>query len=107
MESYVKLVDPQSCIPPHHVTNWEHVDELCASMEEYGWQGKPLVGYYWQGHLQLLSGTHRGQAAVLAKIKIPVRIYDAWDVQMAYGDLDKWMEIMNAESLEQERPEHT
>jgi hypothetical protein len=98
MDSYLKLVDPLSCIPPHRVSHWEHVDELCASMEENGWLGPSLVGYYWQGHLQLLSGTHRCQAAILAKPKmlVPVRIYDAWDVQMAWGNLDKWTEIMNA-----------
>lgn len=96
MNSYTILVDPVSCIPPHKVTKWEHVDELCASMEEYGWQGPPLIGYYWQGHLQLLSGTHRGQAAALAKIKIPVKVYDFWDVQMIWGKLEEWKALMNA-----------
>lgn len=81
--------------PPHKVTSPEHVWALQESMEQDGWIGEPLVGYIHNGRIQLLSGTHRRAAAIMADIKVPVIVRPFSQVQEAYGDLDKWKRVMS------------
>ena len=54
-----------------------------------------LIGY-WSGlDLQLLSGTHRHGAALIAGLdRIPVVIKPREDVEAAVGDLELWREVM-------------
>lgn len=71
-----------------------------------GWGDKQdaLVGYPYPGErsnkIQLLSGTHRWGAALLAGLsRIPVIVKPIEDVKDAFGDLDKWREIMRTRAV--------
>jgi ParB-like chromosome segregation protein Spo0J len=80
--------------PPHKVTRPEQVVELAESMRLVGWQGPPLIGYPVYGYYQLLSGTHRHAAARIIGVGIPVILRSYEEVRDAYGDLERWREIM-------------
>jgi hypothetical protein len=81
-------------MPPHRIT---HPDKLYDFAEKFivdGWgeQQEALVGYPLDGKIQLLSGTHRHAAAILAELsRIPVIVKPIKDVKDAFGDLDKWV----------------
>lgn len=89
---------PAKLVPPHKITRPEQVDQLTASMEEGGWQGDPLVGYWICGELQLLTGTHRRAAADRANILVPVIVYSYQEVLGAYGNLEHWNRIIYGEA---------
>jgi hypothetical protein len=96
----LRMLSPRSCIPPHGVSHPEKVYELANKFILYGWGENqlPLIGYPLKGKIQLLSGTHRWNAAKLAKLElIPVLIRKRKQVENAVGDLDKWKVIMDAE----------
>jgi hypothetical protein len=88
-------VDPRVLIPPHKITNVQKARQLCAEFRATGWDpSEPaLVGYWWMGKIQLLSGTHRRAGAMLARIAVPVVVYDRAYVEDAWGT-DRWAEIM-------------
>lgn len=53
-----------------------------------------LVGYRWKGRVQLLSGSHRWAAAVLAQLPvIPVVVLPLERVEAAWGT-EAWAEVM-------------
>ena len=86
---------PGAVTPPHKVTRPEQVDFLAAAIEEYGWQGPPLVGYRVDGGVQLLSGTHRHAACRRLGFAMPVVLREFEDVKAAWGDLEKWKQLMD------------
>lgn len=94
------MVTPAGLRPPHRITHFDKLGELIAAFTEAGWDHtKPaLVGYrVWpDGPIQLLSGTHRREAALVAKLAVPVVVWDRREVEGAYGDLDKWTQIMHS-----------
>lgn len=52
-----------------------------------------LVGYPWEGKIQLLSGTHRHMAAGLADILLPVTLWLRSDIEKYWGTND-WFVVM-------------
>lgn len=84
-----------SLVAPHAITHPEKVMDLAADFAENGWDTScpPLIGYFVEGEIQLLSGTHRQAAAVIAGIKIPVLIWSKYTVEQAWGT-DDWPRIM-------------
>lgn len=94
-----QLLNPNECLPPHRVTRPEHRDALALAFVRDGWDpNEPaLVGYrLLTGQVQLLSGSHRWDAARLANISIPVVIYKREDVDDAWGNVRRWFEIMRS-----------
>lgn len=89
-------LDPKSLLAPHRVNRPEDVDALAEAFE-HGWDLNcpALIGYEWEGRIQLLSGTHRRAAAIQAGILVPVVIRSREAVEMAWGT-DDWAEIMAA-----------
>lgn len=89
---------PAACQPPHTVGRPEQVDSLMTMFVESGWDHtKPaLVGYRFNGTIQLLSGSHRWAAAHRVKLAIPVVVWNYQDIELAWGDLDKWRVIMGS-----------
>jgi hypothetical protein len=101
MSELIHWISPEECLPPHGISHPNKVFELAEKMQENGW-GKgqePLVGYWLNGWFQLLSGTHRHGAAILVGLaKIPVVMRPIQRVKEAFGDLEKWHEIMKTAS---------
>lgn len=93
------MINPKDCIPPHRVSYPNKVIDLANKFVKKGW-GKyhlPLIGYYINKKLQLLSGTHRHAAAIMAGLdRIPVLIRGIKEVKDAYGNLKKWEKLMDA-----------
>ena len=88
------------CDPPHKVTRPEQVKFLRESFERGGWSphAPDLVGYTWEGRVQLLSGSHRLEAAKQAGMHmVPVRIYPFKEIYESWGDLNKWKKIMQGQ----------
>lgn len=52
-----------------------------------------LVGYPLNGRVQLLTGTHRHEAARRASIRLPVRMVLRSDVEATWGT-DRWLETI-------------
>lgn len=92
----VIFVRPESCEPPHRISHPEKVVEFADQFRKYGWARFPvLVGYEWHGRLQLLSGTHRLEAARLTGIEVPVVVHSYENVLSAWGNLEEWRILMN------------
>ena len=95
-----KLCWPNECEPPHRVDRQEQVDVLAEQFARFGWDTtKPkLVGYLYNDgddtRIQLLSGSHRWEAARQAHIQMPVVLHNYEDVLEAFGDLEKWSMLM-------------
>jgi hypothetical protein len=73
------------------------VVDLANEFAEKGWnlEKGPLIGYPgFEGNVQLLSGSHRYEAAKMAGLDIPVQLYSRQEIYDAYGDLSRWREIM-------------
>jgi hypothetical protein len=97
----VKWVPLRALRPPHRVTHPDHLKALTRALRG-GWDpSEPvLVGYNDGKVIQLLSGSHRFEAARAAGFShIPVVIHPYVDVMNAWGDLSKWWTLMDAPSL--------
>lgn len=94
----LQWLHPQACTPPHAVGRPEQVEELAHQFQTSGWdRSKPaLIGYPWEGSVQLLSGSHRWAASVQAQLEaIPVVVVDFALVDRAWGT-DEWAELMRS-----------
>lgn len=100
-EAVISWVLPRNCWPPHAVTHPEKVEQLIIQFRAAGWDlsKEALVGYVTtdgkQYRIQLLSGSHRWEAAMECGMKIPVVIVSEERIENAWGDLDMWRTIMN------------
>lgn len=93
-------LDPSRCDPPHRPVREEQVVDLAnAFLSGWGANKPALVGYEMNGRIQLLSGSHRHAASLLAGIRIPVVLKPLAVVESAWGDLDAWAEVMRDESV--------
>lgn len=99
--SVITWVDPADCDPPHGLDltmprHFNKVNMLVAAFLERGFDTShsALVAYPLDGRLQLLSGTHRHEAAKRAGIKLPVTIWLRADIEATWGDLDEWRRVM-------------
>jgi ParB-like chromosome segregation protein Spo0J len=93
----ITLITPALLTPPHRVSHPEKLAELAERFVERGWgeNQEALVGYPIDGSIQLLSGTHRHGAALLAGLEaIPVVVRAREEVEAAFGDLGAWRGIM-------------
>jgi len=97
----------EECVAPHRVSHPEKLDKLTEAIAK-GWgSGYPaLIGYKTFGRIQLLSGSHRIEAAKRAGLKkIPVEIRNINEVWEAWGDLEKWRLLMTASEVTNESAE--
>jgi hypothetical protein len=94
-------LDPSDCSPPHGLDLEPNsrdsikVDELEKAFKEKGFDldMPALVGYPLDGKIQLLSGTHRHEAAKRANIKLPVHIILSSTVQATWGT-ELWDDVI-------------
>lgn len=91
MKTYLQTTE---CMPPHAVGRPEHVDDLVESILLRGWDGPSLIGYPFNGTIQLLSGSHRYAASQRLQIAMPVVIVPFEVVQEAHGHLEAWSTLM-------------
>lgn len=94
-----------NCTTPHRITHEDKLCELANRFVEDGWgvNQEALIGYTDGYKVQLLNGTHRHGAALLAKLnKIPVVLRTKQEVESAVGDLNKWNELMTSEYIWQD-----
>lgn len=87
------LVDPTDCDPPHPLDltvgsrDSLKVDRLTEAFVKDGFDPRmpALVGYPLNGRIQLLSGTHRHEAAKRATILLPVTMKLRSVVEATWG----------------------
>jgi len=94
-------VAPDDCLPPHGLDmEWDHdrvkVEELTRLFQEHGFdKNKPaLIGYPLNGKIQLLSGTHRHEAAKRAGILLPITPWLRSNIEGSWGQLEAWKKVM-------------
>ena len=99
--SVITWVDPADCDPPHGLDltmprHFNKVNMLVAAFLDRGFDKahSALVAYPLNGRLQLLSGTHRHEAAKRAGIKLPLTIWLRTDIETTWGHLDEWRRVM-------------
>ena len=91
-------LDPVDCDQPHPSC---HADKLATLLEAFRRDGfdrthPALIGYPLEGRVQLLSGAHRFEAARRLGMKLPVVLWLRSSIEVAWGDLDKWAQVMEA-----------
>ncbi len=106
------LLHPEDCDPPHGLDmtpggrDEEKVEDLVMAFTKDGFAAHKaaLVGYPLNGRVQLLSGTHRHEAAKRAGIRLPVALVLRSDVEAAWGHPEAWARLIAdvpVEELEQ------
>lgn len=93
------LAHPEDCDPPHGLDltpgsrDSLKVESLTEAFIEHGFdKNEPaLVGYPLNGRIQLLSGTHRHEAAKRAGIMLPIKMHLRSVVEASWG-LPEWLE---------------
>jgi hypothetical protein len=104
------LADPSDCLPPHSLDltagsrDSIKVEYLEEAFRTSGFDPKEpaLVGYPLEGKIQLLSGTHRHEAARRAEIQLPIRMVLRSLVEAAWatGEWEDIIEDVPVEYLE-------
>jgi hypothetical protein len=95
----ITWVDPKACLPPHRLTHPEKFQDLVEEFKNNNWgRGFPALIGYWDINdddkkIQLISGTHRWNAAIKADILIPVEIHSREFLEEIWGT-DEWLEMM-------------
>ena len=95
----VQLLPINHCMPPHSVSRHNDVIDFANEFATNGWgPGYPnLLGYPWEGKIQLLSGSHRWAAAKMAGLEsIPVLVYPYKDIEYAWGNSEHWRLLMRS-----------
>lgn len=95
------LVHPDDCDPPHGLDltlggrDARKVALLAEAFARAGFdRNKPaLMGYPKDGRIQLLSGTHRHEAARLVDMRLPVVMYMRSVVEAVWGT-PAWAELI-------------
>ncbi len=95
----VKLlwVRPEACQPPHVVAHLAFRDHLVEEFQARGWDPgqQPLAGYPDGTGIQLLTGSHRWDAALRAGIRVPVLLYSREAVAAVWGDVVSWRALLD------------
>ena len=100
--SVVQWIYPHDLDPPHDL-NLGHgssdLDRCLALYQTFRVSGfdrsqPALVAYPCNRRIQLLSGTHRHQAALWAGLRLPVVFWLRSSIEEAFGNLDKWLHVM-------------
>lgn len=99
---YIIWLSPNDCCPPHGLdlspgsSDSIKVNHLASAFLENGFnQNFPaLIGYPLGGRIQLVSGTHRHEAAKRANIKLPVTLFLRSYIE-AYWGTEKWLDILH------------
>lgn len=99
-EEKVQWLLAEECDPPHAVTHPEKLEALVLSLRNC-WNGPALLGYKFEGRIQLISGSHRWTASQLLGERMPVFMLDYNYVQCCYG-MDTWQELMNSAPIVRE-----
>jgi hypothetical protein len=94
--------DPSDCDPPHGLDLTDgsrdslKVEALEAEFRAagFGEDFPALVGYVLDGRVQLLSGTHRHEAARRAGVRLPVTLWLRSDVEGAWGREEEWAKLI-------------
>lgn len=81
--------------PPHAADPYKTA-VIASALQRFGWlPSEPCVlGYPLEGRTQLLSGSHRWDACRLLDRSMPVVLKSFSEVQEAWGDIDRWAQIM-------------
>jgi hypothetical protein len=95
------LLHPRDCIPPHPLDPTPggrdelKVERLAEHFRKEGFNPAmpALVGYPLLGMVQLLTGTHRHEAALRASIYLPVSLRLRSDVGRLWGT-DGWADLV-------------
>lgn len=88
-------VDPADCDPPHAAEPTKMAKFVTAFQEAGFDENHPaVIGYPFNGRIQLLSGSHRHAAAIRTGTKLPVTMWLQSDVQRAWGNLAEWAKVM-------------
>jgi len=95
MESHggvVLWVSSNDCDPPHGLDmsskhDFDKVAELTTAFLSNGFDKSKsvLIGYPREGRIQLLSGTHRHEAAKRSGVLLPVALWLRSDIENAWG----------------------
>lgn len=93
--SLVIWVNTEDCDPPHAFDPVK-ADRIEDELRTHGFdKNKPaLIGYPLNGRIQLLSGTHRHEAARRLGILLPVTLWLGSTVAEAWGELEEWKRVM-------------
>ena len=91
----VQWVHTVSCDPPHRVTHPDHVEWLIDALRRDGWDGPALLGYWLDGRIQLLSGSHRWAACQFDGRRMPVVLRPFGDIEQLYGT-DGWVAMIQS-----------
>lgn len=91
--------NPREWSPPHRVTHEEKLEKLYLDFVENGWDlSKPsLLGYICPDGHQLITGSHRHAAAILAGIKVPVDVVSYYYLREIWGT-DEWLEMLERQN---------
>lgn len=99
--SVITWVDPVDCDPPHglDLTQPRHFNKVNMLIEAFTRAGfdrnhSALVAYPRAGRIQLLSGTHRHEAARRVGILLPITLWLQSDIEATWGNLDEWRRVM-------------
>lgn len=96
------LASADDCIPPHGLILEPNsrdeikVQKLTEAFAKDGFDPSmpALVGYPLDGMIQLLSGTHRHEAARRAGIRLPIHLFLRSKVEAAWGKEEEWANLI-------------
>lgn len=89
------MLHPDDCVPPHAADDAK-MQKFIKWFEKAGFDKDhpAIIGYPFNGKIQLLSGSHRWAAAKETNTMLPVTLWLKSDVEKAWGDLVEWAKIM-------------
>lgn len=95
IDKNIVWIPPYQCAPPHKITHKDKFLELVEQFKIIGWNLKEpaLIGYPFNRGVQLISGSHRWAAAMIANILIPVKIHEYEYIYEIWGK-DGWLELI-------------
>ena len=86
-----------NCTPPHQPVDEYKVIRMMKSISTIGWK-VPLKGYWTGNEVQLLSGSHRYEAAKrLNTCAIPVQLFKEQIIKELWGT-DLWIKVIQNEN---------
>src|ERR1700743_3097950 len=96
------LAHSEDCVPPHGLVlepgsrDEIKVQKLTETFAKDGFDHSmpALIGYPLDGMIQLLSGTHRHEAAKRAGIRLPIHLHLRSVVEAAWGKEEEWANLI-------------